>query len=99
MSDIFLEVVVNAEDAIATGIESRDEIEEPLEEALLESGLGEVSGGGGGSGVFVVDLEIKSEERLHEALDIIRGVLQKLNVPESTRIKRHKPQETSYTVY
>ena len=99
MNDVFLEIVVIASDALKAGIESRDEIETRLEEALAISGLGEVTGGGGGSGVYIVDVEISSEESFGAALELIRAVLQALEVPPSTLIKRHKPQQHIYTVY
>jgi len=96
--EVFLEIVVNVSDAEAGGIESRDEIEDPLEQALTTAGLGEVTGGGGGSGVYVVDVEIPTEKQFDEALRLIRRVLKDLKVPTSTRIKRHEPEDASYTV-
>jgi hypothetical protein len=99
MDDVFLEIVVKAAEAADAGIESRDEIEEPLEAALSAAGVGEVTGGGGGSGVYIVDVEIGSEEQFDEALALIRGVLQDLKVPPSTLIKRHKPKDLAFPVY
>jgi hypothetical protein len=99
VDDVFLEIVVNAADAASVGIESRDEIETPLEEALLASGVGEVTGGGGGSGVYIVDVEIATEDQVDKGLAVIRRVLQTLNVPTSTLIKRHKPKEIAIPVY
>ena len=99
MGDVFLEIVVNAAEATASGIESRDEIEDPLEEALSSTGVGEVTGGGGGSGVYIVDVELESGDQFEEALVVIRRVLQDLKVPPSTRIKRHGPEECEYPAY
>lgn len=99
MSDVFLEIVVNAADAASVGIESRDEIETPLEDALLASGVGEVTGGGGGSGVYIVDVEIATEGQFDKGLAVIRTVLQALNVPTSTLIMRRKPKEIAFLVY
>jgi hypothetical protein len=45
---ILLEVVLNARDLTAVGIDSRDELEDALIDALAESGIAEVSGGGAG---------------------------------------------------
>lgn len=98
MSEIFLEVVIVVPDAIAVGIASRGEIEDPLEEALVDSGLGEVTGGGSGMGKYVVDVEV-SEQGFGEALRIIRKVLVGLRVPVSSRIKRNKPLKIEYIVY
>jgi hypothetical protein len=98
MSDVFLEIVLNAADAAAAGIESRDEIEETLEGALAP-GLGEVTGGGGGSGIYIIDVEIATEEQLPAALDVIRSVLREVQVPPSTMIKRHRPTEVVFPAY
>lgn len=91
MSSVFFEIVVNASEAQAAGIESRDEIEDPVEEALAESGLAEVTGGGGGSGVYIIDVEVFSEEQVEAALGVIRGVLEKVGAPPTTRLRRGKP--------
>lgn len=99
MTDVFLEVVVIAADAALVGIESRDEIETPLEDALLTAGFGEVTGGGGGRGVYVVDIEVLSDEYFTDALRLIRNVLQELRVPPSTLIKRRQPMMQTYPVY
>ncbi|KQV49842.1 MULTISPECIES: hypothetical protein [unclassified Duganella] len=98
MSDVFVEVVINVADASAIGIESRDEIEDPLEEALSASGLGEVTGGGGGMGVYIIDVEAV-EQQFDDALLVIRQALQALNVPTSTRIKRRTPISVEFLVY
>lgn len=75
------------------------DIEDVLERALSDSGLAEVTGGGGGSGVYVVDLEIESEDKFEDALSVIRAVLQELNIPKSTQIKRGRPSEKIFAVY
>jgi predicted nuclease with TOPRIM domain len=98
VNDVFVEVVINAADASAMGIASRDEIEDPLEEALSASGLGEVTGGGGGMGVYIIDVEVV-EQNFDDALLVIRQALQTLNVPTSTRIKRRKPVSAEFLVY
>jgi hypothetical protein len=81
-----------ADEAAAQGITSRDEMEDPLEAALAVAGVGEVTGGGGGSGVFILDVEVASEEAMEPALAVIRGVLQDLKVPRSTVIMRQSPR-------
>lgn len=98
MSDVFLEVIVDVVEASALGITSRDEIEDPLEEALAASGLGEVTGGGGGMGRYIIDLEM-ALDTFDIGLSIIRKVLQQIKVPVSTRIKRNEPNEIEYVVY
>jgi hypothetical protein len=98
MTDIFLEIVVKADEAATAGIESRDEIEDPLASALFAAGIGEVTGGGGGSGVYVLDVEIEREDQFDAALTLIRDVLRSVGVPPSTVIKRHKPQKAEFSV-
>src|SRR5215471_595041 len=99
MASVLLEIIFDAVDLRNVGIEGRDEIEQPLDEALSGSGLGEITGGGGGNQVAIVDVEIEDEERLEDALSIIRAVLRSLRVPRSTNIKRSKPTKASYGVY
>ncbi|MCI0564329.1 MAG: hypothetical protein MN733_38135 [Nitrososphaera sp.] len=99
MAAIFLEILFDAQDLTESDIEGRDEIEDAVSAALSEGDLGEVSGGGQGSGFVNVDVEIDDEENFVEALSVIRETLRGLNVPLTTRIKRYKPQETIYPVY
>lgn len=98
---VFLEVLVDAQEALAYGIEGRDEIEDPLSESLEASGMGEVSGGGGGSGLYIVDIDITEEDVLSEALEVIRRTLRELRVPASTRIRRGRGRrrEETFLVY
>lgn len=98
MSEVFLEVIINAEDANSVGIESRDEIEDALEEMLSDGGLAELTGGGGGMGLYVLDLEA-SQENFEEALQLIKQSLRSLRVPQSTRIKRRLPTLVEFSVY
>ncbi len=93
----FLEVIIDARDAASRGLLSRDEVEDPLAEALEESGLGEVSGGGGGGGRYIIDVEV-DEERFPQALELIRSTLRGLRAPASTSIKRHKPKEETFSI-
>jgi hypothetical protein len=99
MTGVFLEIVFQTDDFIASGIEGRDEIEEVLEEYLLANDLGEVTGGGAGSGVSIIDIEIEDENTLESALRLIRQVLQDLNVPKNTTIKQYEPVTITYRVY
>jgi hypothetical protein len=98
MKRIFLEVILNIIDLQKIALESRDEVEDPLEEALSESKVGEIIGGGTGLGKSIIDIEV-DEEKLQEGLLVIRQVLQKINVPESTIIKRYAPYEEIFPVY
>ena len=95
MPMVFLEVILDAQDLEAHGLLSRDEIEDPLAAVLEASGLGEVTGGGGGTGRYVVDVEV-SEPRFDEALATIRAALLDAGAPSSTIIRRHHPREESF---
>ena len=41
---MFIELAFDSQDLAAAGIDSRDELEEPLQDALTAAGLGEVTG-------------------------------------------------------
>jgi hypothetical protein len=90
---IFLEVVLQAADFEFGG---RDEVEDPLEEALASAELGAVTGGGAGSGVVIVDIEVVD---LDASLELLRSVLKNLQVARSTRIKQYQPAEIAHLIY
>lgn len=96
---VFLEVFLPFDENDTSGIEGRDAIEEPLNDALQEAELGEVTGGGGGIYGSNIDIEIASARKVDEALALIRQVLQSLHIPPSTVIIRHKPKRIVYPVY
>lgn len=98
MECVFLEVIVQVEAARTLGLESRDEIEGPLEDALSETESGEVTGGGGGSGVFVIDIEVSATE-FEDAMRLIKSTLARLKVPPSTLIRRRGGDDQCYSVY
>ena len=65
-------------------VESGADVEEPLDEALLAAGVGEiVSGGVGAEGIFY-NVEV---EDAASALPVIQRILRHMGVPESTRIE------------
>ncbi|MCE0484984.1 MAG: hypothetical protein LV479_12200 [Methylacidiphilales bacterium] len=96
---VFLQIIMQADDLNKLNFGGRDEIEEPLEKALDEAGLGEVSGGGSGGGVAIIDVDIENEDRLAEGLKVIRHVLREIVVPPSTVIKQTQPIEAVFKVY
>ena len=75
---------------------SCDGIEEPLQEALLQAGVGEVTGGGSGMGGANVDVEVTDPKR---DLELLREVLQRLAVAPSTVIQHYSHQKISNPVY
>lgn len=95
MDPIFLEIVLKSSDMTDVA-PHRDEVEESLNDALREAQFGEVTGGGAGSGVVIVDVEIWTESDFRDALALIRRMLKELKVPDSTLIYRHKPEKIAY---
>lgn len=89
----FFEIILQSADFAFDG---RDEVEDPLDEALREKGLGEVTGGGGGLGACNIDVEVTDAKR---GLALIRKVLRKLEVAASTRIYQHEPERKEFEVY
>jgi hypothetical protein len=82
----FLEIVFKNADFPFDG---RDAVEDPLADALEEAGIGEVTGGGGGSETCNIDVEVTD---LEKGLEIIRQTLRELGCPASTEIHQHQPQ-------
>jgi hypothetical protein len=76
----FLEIVLESRDFTFDG---RDEVEDPLHEALTAAGIGEVTGGGAGMGKSNIDVEISD---LEAGLALVRRVLRDLKVAASTVI-------------
>ncbi len=96
---MFLAIYFEADSLQSAGFSGRDEIEDPLDEALTAAGLGEVTGGGSGERGSNIDIDINDEKNFDEALALIRKVLRELHVPATTVIKRYEPQEASCIVY
>ena len=98
MNSIFLEVLMSAVDMDSCGISARDHVDDPLNDALADAGVGEVSGGGSGKGMVIVDVEIFDENRFPEALAIIRRVLLEVGAPANTVIQRNAPVKQRYGI-
>jgi hypothetical protein len=81
-----IEIVFENAD-LATSFEARDEIEDPLAEALATAGIGEVTGGGTGMGKSNIDIEVTDRD---DGLALVRRVLQDLSVPASTIVYVHE---------
>lgn len=79
---MFIEIILAAHDMRAAGLASRDDVEEPLEEALDASGLGAVTGGGGHAGMVTVDVEVEDAVAA-KALALLKLTLVRLHVPGS----------------
>jgi len=94
---MFIEIFFPGDALEDAGFQGRDEVEDPLNDALEATGIGEVSGGGGGDKGSNIDIEIYDKSRLHEALTLIRTTLQELGVPTTTTIRTFD-DETSISV-
>ncbi len=66
--------------------EPEEVFQEPLEEALEESGCGQWTGSGTVPGYFEIDVDTISSDRAR-CLSVIRSVLKKAKAPASTLIK------------
>ena len=98
MDMVFFEIIVDAAEASLIGLQSRDEIEGPLEKMFAVTGFGEVTGGGAGGGVYIIDVEVNRGE-LDEALLAIKNVLRGMRLPIGTKIKKGKPDRTEISIY
>jgi hypothetical protein len=96
MKKVFLEVVMSGIDLVANAID-RDDVESELHDAM--ENFGEVTGAGTGLGLINIDLEVRDESKLNEVLEILRQRLRSLKVPRSTKIVRHKPTKTEFSIY
>jgi hypothetical protein len=81
---LFLEVILQAADFT---FHARDDVEDPLQDALTATGLGEVTGAGAGLGVSNIDIEVND---LQAGLALVRRVLRELNVAPSTVVYLHE---------
>jgi len=89
----FLEVVLLTADFRFAG---RDVVEGPLDVALQDAALGEVTGGGSGMGRSNIDVEVTDIER---GLSLLRKVLKSIGVAHSTTIKQYEPVTVVHQVY
>ena len=89
----FFEIILQSADFNFGG---RDEIEDPLDEALQQANLGEVTGGGSGRGVSNIDVEVTDPE---QGLKVIRQLLQSLEVAKSTVIRQSGCPSIQHSVY
>jgi len=83
----FLEIVIRAEES---GFGGRDELEDPLADALARAG------GGSGLNVSNIDLDI---DDLARGLSVIRDVLRESQIRPSTIIRQYQPTRIAYPVY
>ena len=89
----FLEIILQAKDFHLDG---RDQIEDPLDDALRTAHLGEITGGGTGIGSSNIDVEVTD---LEQGLALVRKTLQSLGVARSTVINQYDPVKMVHRVY
>jgi hypothetical protein len=88
MKSLLIEVILNPSELAAQGFGGRDEVEEILEDALVKNNLGEITGGGTGMGISMIDVEIADENRIDEVLEIIRKTLLNSNLSARLEVRR-----------
>jgi hypothetical protein len=81
------------------GLDGRDELEDPLDDALLEADLGEVTGGGSGRGQIDIAVTLHDEQQFEDALQLMRTVLIENGAPSDTKITRFDPEEKEYSLH
>src|SRR5687768_1903849 len=91
-----IEIVIVPGGLAVAGMEGRDELEDLVDEALSESDLGEVIGGGGGVHGTNLDVEINDPSRIDEAVAVLRSTLKQACLPSSTRIRVFEPDTQEY---
>lgn len=95
----FFELSFDAVDFQTCGFEGRDEIEDPLDEALQNAGIGEVTGGGSGRGRSNIDIETFDGVSDDDAIDFIRQTLISLGAPRSSILTRNRPIKQQWHVF
>jgi hypothetical protein len=93
MPATLLEIWFESATLYNAGFEGRDEIEDPIDEALSASGLGEVTGGGSGDEGTNIDVSVESETNIVEAVALLKRVLKELKVPPETTITQYTDKE------
>ena len=95
----FFELSFDAADFQNCGFEAREELEDPLEQALQTSGIGEVTGGGSGRGRTNIDIETFEGITDDEAVETIRRILKSLGAPRSSVLASAQPMKRKWAVF
>jgi hypothetical protein len=88
MAGLLVEVVLDEwclEDCDGPGVVG---VRDALDEALAAADLGEVAGTYRGTGHYIVDVELDGEERVSEAVGLVRRVLRGLGLPGDAEFRR-----------
>ena len=95
----FFELSFDAADFHHCGFESREDLEDPLEQALQTSGIGEVTGGGSGKGRTNIDIETFDGVSDDEAVEMMRRILKSLGAPRSSVLASAQPMKRQWAVF
>jgi uncharacterized protein YjbI with pentapeptide repeats len=91
-AEVLLELVVSGQAVKAAGLGGRDEIEDPLDQALAAARLGRVTGGAAGLGSVVLDVEIQRLADLDRARKVIQRVLGDAGVLAGAELHQLRPE-------
>jgi uncharacterized protein YjbI with pentapeptide repeats len=86
--EVLLELVIPSVVFKEAGLGGRDEIEDPLDEALAAARIGRVTGGGAGPGSVMLDVEIEHEADLGRAHELIQRVLADVGLATGAELHR-----------
>ena len=73
------------------GFDTISDVEQPLDQALIEAGVGEVTGGGIGAGWYRIEMDLTQPER---AFEVVRRLATWLELPSSTLLRELESQKT-----
>jgi hypothetical protein len=97
LAEIYIKVWFEGNSLAQMGV-GRSLFEDALDEALSDSGLGEVIGGGGGVLGSDIAIEITEGHNVEPALTLIQAVLRENNAPTNTTIKIRDTDDGVYYV-
>lgn len=95
----FFELSFDAADFQNCGFEAREALEDPFEQALQTSGIGEVTGGGSGRGRTNIDIETFDGISDDEAVEMIRRILKSLGAPRSSVLASALPTKRQWVIF
>lgn len=95
---MFFEVGIDSKAFEAAGFFGRDEVEDPLDDLLRARDLGEVTGGGGGSGRMNIDVEMAPHLEAETAAVILLSMLEEVGAPKKTTVTTANPERRSWSL-
>ena len=95
----FIEIIFPTGTLKAAGFGGRDEIEDSLDDALVQAGIGEVTGAGSGSESSNLDVEIGNHVTPAAAVSQVARILRDMKVPQETRLIVRTPERRVINPY